>query len=181
METKASITQTALRYGLILGFTQVAITLLAYIINKELLVSFWYGSINLVINITILVIAVKQVKKPDNFITFKDAFLICLISMIGAALLGNVFFYLLYNVIDPDLSNFMKEQTINKTVSMLEKLGSSEEDIAKAITPLEQQDFSQTPATLGKQFMWSALLSAIPASIIAAIMRTKQKPTDEIQ
>lgn len=181
MENKPRISDLALRYGLILGFAQIAINLILYIIDKELMVSFWVGLLTLAVSIIIIVMPVRQFKRDNGSILFKEAFLICLITMAGAGLISTVFNYVLYNIIDPDLSTFIKEQTIQKTVSVMEKFGASEEDIAKSIEGMNQQDFSFSAKRLGSQYLWAIVFSSIPALIIAAIMRTKQKPFDDTQ
>lgn len=181
METKSRISDLALRYGLILGFVHIAINLLMYMIDKELMVSFWPGLIILTISITIIVMPIKQYKHENGNLLFKEAFLIAMITMAGSGLIGTVFTYILHNFIDPELSGFIKEQTIQKTVTMLEKFGTSEEDIARTIEDMSKQDFGFSASRVGTQFLWAILFSTIPASIIAAIMRTKQKPFEDTQ
>lgn len=179
---KPTLFHQGMKFGLILGFTQVVISLILYMIDKNLMVSFSVGAIMLIISIVLMVLPVRNYKSLNGgVIDFKEAFLICLITIAGGLLVTTVFNYLLYNVIDTGLADFIKEKSIEKTVALMEKLGSSQEDIEKGIAPLQAQDFSQSPARLGSQYFTSVLFGAIPALIIAAILRTKNKPVDDIQ
>jgi hypothetical protein len=177
-----SILNQGMRFGLIMGFVQVAATLLLYIINKNLLVDFKILALLMVINIALMVWPVRNFKRANNnTIDFKNAFFICLLTIAGGTLVGIVFNYVLYNIIDTGLADFIKERTIEKTVGFMERMGTSQEDIEKAIAPIEEQDFRMTPAKLGGQYIQAIIFGAIPALIIAAILRTKKKPLDEIQ
>ncbi|MES2559585.1 MAG: DUF4199 domain-containing protein [Bacteroidota bacterium] len=179
---KPTLLHQGMKFGLILGFTQVVIYLLLYAIDKNLLVSFAVGGVMIVISIVLMVLPARNYKSLNGgSIDFKEAFLICLITFAGGALVTTVFNYVLYNLIDPSLSEFIKEKAIEKTVTLMEKFSSSQEDIEKAIAPLQEQDFSQSPARLGSQYISSVLFGAIPSLIIALIVRTKNKPLDEIQ
>lgn len=183
METeKTTIVNQGLKFGLIMGFVQIAITLVLYMVNKELLVDFKILLLLLVVSIALMVWPVRNYKKlNDDTITFRDAFLVCLIAIAGGSLLSTVFNYVLYNLIDPSLSEFIKERTIEKTVGFMEKMGTPQEDIERAVGPLLEQDFKMTPAKLGGQWFQSVLFGCIPALIIAAVLRTKTKPVDDIQ
>jgi phosphatidylglycerophosphate synthase len=183
METnKPTIVNHGLKYGLILGFIQIAIMLLLYIVDKALMVKWWIAIVSLVLLIVMLVMAVKSYKKQqNNTINFKDAFVLTLIVGVSALILNLIFNYLLYNVIDPSLPEFIKQKAIENTMSMMEKFGADENAMNKALEQLETQDFSQGPSKLGMQLIWGVVFDAIFALIIAAIMRTKQKPVDDIQ
>lgn len=183
METhKPTIVNQGLKFGLILGFVQIAILLLLYMIDKNMLVSMWVGIVSFLIAITLLVLPVKNFKTlQGGQITFKEAFMVCIVTAAGALLLSSVFNFLLYNIIDPSLPEFIKQQAIEKATVMMEKFGSSQEDIEKALTSMESQDFSQSPSRLGSQYFWGVIIYSIPALIIAAILRTKPQPVDDIQ
>jgi hypothetical protein len=179
---KPTLLNQGMKYGLILGFAQVVVYLLLYAIDKNLLVSFWVGGIMMLLSIALMVLPVRNYKSINNgVIDFKEAFLICLITIAGGALITTVFNYILYNVIDPSLADFIKEKAIEKMATMMEKFGGSQEDIEKGIESIQKQDFSQSPSKLGSQYLSGVLFGSIPALIIAAILRTKNKPTDDIQ
>ncbi len=183
METeKTTIMNQGMKFGLITGFIQIAISLLLYAIDKNLLVDFKVLLAIMVINIVLMVWPVRNYKKQNGgTITFKDAFMICLLTIAGGTLLSLIFSFFLYNVIDPSLADFIKERTLEKTAAMMERFGAPQEAIEKGIADIEKQDFSMTPSKLSLNFLQAVLFGCIPSLIIAAIMRTKQKPVDDIQ
>jgi hypothetical protein len=179
---KPTLINQGLKFGLVMGFVQIAIYTLLYIIDKNLLVDFKVMLVILVINIVLMVWPVRNYKKMNGgTIQFKDAFVICLLTIAGGILLGTVFNYFLYNIIDPGLSDFIKERSIEKTAALMERFGASQDDIDKTIAEVEAKDFNMSPSKLGGQFFQGVLFGCIPALIIAAILRTKTKSVDEIQ
>jgi tetrahydromethanopterin S-methyltransferase subunit G len=174
-ENKSNI-EHALKWGLILGMANIFIYLIAYIIDKSILTQWWMGLASLAINITLMIIPVTSKRKElGGFITFKDAFLICFIVIAGGALLQSVFNYVLYNLIDPGLSEYVKEKAIESATSMMEKFGAPQEEMEKAIEKLQNEDFSQTPARIGKQYAFGLLFGAVLALIVAAIFKKQPK------
>jgi hypothetical protein len=179
---KPTIVNQGLKFGLILGFANIAIYLLIYIIDRQLLVSGWIGAFVLLVNVVLMIWPVKNYKNiQGGVITFRDAFLVCFITLAGASLLSSVFNFVLYNIIDPTLPEFIKEKTIETTVSLMEKFNAPQEELDKAVEKLQAEDFSQNPGRIGKQYFGAVLFQTIPALIIAAVMRTKTKPVDDIQ
>lgn len=179
---KPTIVNQGLKFGLIMGFIQIAIYTLLYIIDKELLVDFKLMIAILIINIVLMVWPVRDYKKQNGgTITFKDAFVICLLTIAGGSLLFIIFNYFLYNIIDPGLADFMKERSIEKTAAFMEKMGVSQDEIEKGIARIEDQDFKMSPTKLGAQYLQTVIFGCIPALIIAAILRTKTQPVDDIQ
>ncbi len=177
-QSKANI-EHALKWGLILGMVNIAIYLLCYVIDKNILTQWWLGVGTLVINITLMIIPVTTKRKElGGLISFKDAFIICFVVLAGGALLQSVFNYVLYNLIDPSLSNFIKEKTIETTANMMEKFGAPQEQIDKTLSDMQNQDMSQNPARIGQQYLVMLLINAVISSIIAAIFKKNPKVTD---
>ncbi len=175
-ENKNPVMQQALKFGLIMGMFNVIIQLLFYMINKEWLVSLMMNFVILIVNIILVIYPIRQLKKQQGgLISFKDAFIMAFIIFAGSGLIGTVFQYILYAIIDPGLPEYVKQKAIENTVSMMEKFGSSQDDVAKAIEPLEQQDFKPNAKSLGTQYFWSILFSAFFALILGAIFKKSPK------
>lgn len=169
----------ALKWGLILGMTDIILNLIVYIIDKSILTSMWFGGITFIINITLMIVPVTQRRKElGGFIDFKDAFLICFVVIAGGALLQNVYNYFLYNMIDQGLAEYIKQKSIESATSMMEKFGTPQEAMDKAIEDIQNTDFNQTPARIGKQYFLMLIFGGVIASIIAAIFRKSPKTTD---
>jgi hypothetical protein len=177
-QTKAHL-EHALKWGLILGMTNIVIYLLGYIVDKTMITHWWYGLISLAINITLMVVPVVSKRKElGGVISLRDAFLICFVVIAGGSLLQSIFNYILYNLIDPGLSDFIKQKTIENMTSMMERFGAPQESIDKALENIQNTDFSQTPARIGKQYFFMVLFGGFIALIVAAILKRKQKTTD---
>ena len=177
-QTKANI-EHALKWGLILGMTDIMIPLLAYIIDKSLMVNTWVSISTFVINVILLIFSITTKRKElGGLISFNEAFIICFIVFLGSAIMQNIFNYVLYNLIDPGLSEFIKQRAIEATSSMMEKFGADQDGIDKALEKLQNEDFSQTPARVGKQFFFMMIYGAILSSILAAIFKRNPRVTD---
>ena len=177
-QTKANF-EHALKWGLILGMTDIIIYLLAYIIDKSVMASMTLGLAMWVINIILLIIPVTIKRKElGGLISFNDAFVICFVVFIGGALLQTIFNYILYNLIDPGLTEFIKQKTIETTTALMEKLGTPQESIDKAIDDIQSKDFSQTPARISAQFLFMLVYGGIISLIIGAIFKRTPKITD---
>ena len=176
MENKNAQLQYGAKWGFILGLVGIIIQVLCYVINKELLVTMSFGFSVLAITIAILVYALINYRKENGgVLTFKEGFMITLYAFIVSSLLTTIFNYILYNFIDPDLSNFIKEKAINTTTQMMEKFGAPQDKIDETIEKMQSQDFSQNLYASLKQFLGSIIFGAIIALILAAILKKQPK------
>lgn len=165
----------ALRWGAIMGMTILIIQLMVYLLSKSSLVSFTYGIVNFVLQVIILVVAVYMYRKniTNGLISFKEGFTIVMLIFAGSALINSVFQFLLYNVIDPELSTYIYERTLEMTTNMMEKFGAPEEEIEKAIEKINPEDLKLTAQRLVTNYFFSLLFGGFFAVIIAAIFRKK--------
>ncbi|MCE2788174.1 MAG: DUF4199 domain-containing protein [Bacteroidota bacterium] len=173
---KPNIVQHAMKFGFIMGLFNILVQLAIYLIDKALLVSFSIGIITMIINLILVIYPVRLYRKElEGFISFKEAFIIGLIVFAGSGLITIIFQYLLYNLIDPQLPDYIKEKAIEKTVGLMERFGAGQEEIAKAIEPLEKEDFHQTPSKLGSSYLSNVLIGAVLSLVIAALTRKAPK------
>ncbi len=165
----------ALRWGAIMGMTILIIQLMVYLLSKSSLVSFTYGIVNFILQVILLVVAVYVYRKNINngLLSFVEGFTIVMLIFAGSALINSVFQFLLYNVIDPDLSTYIYERTLEMTTNMMEKFGAPEEEIEKAIEKINPEDLKLTPQRLVTNYFFSLLFGVFFAVIIAAIFRKK--------
>lgn len=182
MESKnKELIEHGLRWGLMLALITITIQMGSYLVNKELLVSMWAGIFYLLITIVLMVLPILQQRKEQNgLISFKEAFLIAFIVSVSSSLITQVYTYVLYNLIDIELAGFIKEKAVESAASMMEKFNTPQEEIEKQLEKMQEQDFSQTPGTIAKQFLWGTIVGAIIASIIAAILKKQPKTDDTV-
>lgn len=162
------------KYGLYAGGASILITLLLYVIDPKIMlqVSNW---IIFILSVVFMVMAAKGKRSEQGgFISFKEAFTESWLTYLVYALVSLVFTYLLFNVIDPDLKDTVKEIAMEAMEKMSGLLG--EEGTAKAIEELEKQD-SFSIGGLAQSTAFALVFGALISLIIAAVVK-KEKPAD---
>lgn len=169
----------SLFWGTVSAITSIIFTLVVYMINKHYLVSFVVGSISIILALVFPILAVVFFRKENNgLLSFKEGFVISFVVLAFAAMINSIFQYILYNVIDPGLVQMILEETIRKSTELMEKFGSSQEDIDKTIESLQEQDISFTPKRLMSNYMLNLLFGAFLSLVISAILRKKPTNSD---
>jgi hypothetical protein len=164
----------SLKWGAIMGLAIVVIYLLVYLLHKSSLVSYWFGGFNLLLPIVLIFYSMYAWRKAnDNQMSFNEGFRIGMLMYAGGSLITIIFQYLLYNIIDRDLHQFIFERTVQNTTELLEKLNASEEDIEKAIDTLDPEKLKLTPSNLIQNYLFGLLLGAFISPIGALIFRRK--------
>jgi hypothetical protein len=167
------IKKNGVTYGAILGLISIASTTLIYITDIKLFMSWWIGGISLILNIVIGIFLVSNTKKQlNNTISFKDAFSVYFIAGVLGSTVSALFNYFLFNFIDPQAKETLKEMTIKYTVEMMEKFGTPKEVLNQTIAELQKADnYSLENIFMGLLFVY--LIVAIFGLILAAIFKSK--------
>ena len=167
------IKKNGVTYGAILGLISIASTTLIYITDIKLFMSWWIGGISLILNIVIGIFLVSNTKKQLNkTISFKDAFSVYFIAGVLGSTVSALFNYFLFNFIDPQAKETLKEMTIKYTVEMMEKFGTPKEVLNQTIAELQKADnYSLENIFMGLLFVY--LIVAIFGLILAAIFKSK--------
>ncbi|WP_136481882.1 DUF4199 domain-containing protein [Cognatitamlana onchidii] len=172
-----SLKSIATNYGLYLGVLLALITVLSYAINIELLTNMWLGIFIMVAIIVLGIIAVAKVKQAQHgFASFKQAFTAYFITVLIGLLISTLVSYLLFNVIDTEAAETLKQATIEKTVEMLEGFNSPSEAIDKAVTQIESQN-QYSLANVAKGLAGYLVVFSIIGLIVAAAMK-KSNPEE---
>jgi hypothetical protein len=103
-KTKAPFWKPALIYGAILGFVSVFISLVFYFIGMATVS--WTGWVPILVSIVLLVYLMIQYRNVHlgGYASFGQIFLMVLVSAgIISTIIGALYTYLIYAVIDPDL------------------------------------------------------------------------------
>lgn len=162
--TRRFIIDQSLKYGLMVGLLSIALRMLTYIINPMSLVSIAMGIFLFIVFIAVIIFSGFAIrKKLGGFIPYKDAILALFLVLLGSMILKEVFDFLLFNFIDPDLGPNLKETMINNTSEMMEKYGAQQEQIDKQIADMDAIRFGDLGAV-------SLLGNTIGSIIIAAIL-----------
>ncbi|APY11748.1 DUF4199 domain-containing protein [Seonamhaeicola sp. S2-3] len=174
-----SFKSIAKEYGLYLGAALTLWTVIAYVINLELLVNFWMNL--LIIPVAIIAFGVVSTAKSKGilggYMSFKEAFTSYFITVAIGIVISFVVSFILFNVIDPEAANTLKEITTEKTISMMENFGAPAEKIAEQVEAIENQNIFSLKTQL-LQIAQSLVFFTIIGLIVALIMK-KNKPETE--
>lgn len=173
--TNQELVKPAAKSGLTLGLIGIIITLLIYFINAKLLANIWVGITILVISLSLVVIfGIAYRKQVGGYLSFKQAFIFSFVLLLVAGLISQSFNYLLFNVIDSDLTELVTDAALENTEAMMEKFNVPDEEIDKALENTETQMANQY--SLGgvmKAYMYSIIIYAIISLITGAIIKRK--------
>ncbi|MCD2259924.1 DUF4199 domain-containing protein [Psychroserpens luteolus] len=169
-----SIKSSSINYGIYLALALVLYTVLCYVINVEMVVNFWINI--LVIPLTIIAVGVISSAKAKSilggFMSFKQAFTAYFIPIAIAVTISTITTVILYNYIDPDTADYIKEMVITKTRDFMEGFGAPQSDINEAIAEMEGQDMF-APATQLRSLAQSLVFFIVIGLIVSLIMKKK--------
>jgi len=165
---------TAARYGLFAGLGTIAVMLLLYMVNAEMIFG-WFLQATWLIYLFCMYKAVDDTKNEnDGFITLREAFAAAFIVFAVANLMYMVFFYVLVNVIDPELI----QMQIDKGIEMLENMSNTfaipEKDMEEAIIAIEESA-EQSIGQRALGYAMSLISGGIVSIILAGILK-KERP-----
>lgn len=172
-------TNVILQFGSISALVYLLFFVVLYMLGADSF-STWGGFSSSIIPIVFAVLGVRKARKDNNgYLKFREALKVSFGILVLTAFVAMLFSYLLYNIIDPPFAESMTQVMVGQTQSMLEKFGTPQDAIDKAVTAmLEKNMFSF--GQLFQSFMISCIVLFIIAVIISAIMK-KNKPEFESQ
>ncbi|MEL0457139.1 DUF4199 domain-containing protein [Flavobacteriaceae bacterium SZ-1-7] len=173
-----SLKSIASNYGLYLGVLLALITVLTYAINIELLTNMWLGIFILLIIIVMGIISVAKTKQAqDGFASFKQSFTSYFITVLIGLLISTFVSFLLFNVVDTEAAEVLKEKTIEQTVQMMEGFNAPSEAIDEAVKKMETQN-QYSLGNIAKGLAGYLVFFSIIGLIVAAAMK-KSNPDAE--
>lgn len=168
-----SLRSSAVQYGLYIGLILSAVTIVAYAVDLELLTKWWLGIVLFLVIIVIGIVSTAKARSLLNgFISFKQAFTAWFTTIVVGILISTVVNILLFNVIDPEAAEIIKQNTIEATVSMMENFGTPQEAIDQAVIEIENTN-QFAVGNLLKSLAWQFLFYAVIGLIVALIMKKK--------
>jgi len=131
---QVNIINEGLKFGLICGLSAVLIMFGSWTFGIKAFTAVQFYSTFFPYMIIILVIGGLQLRKQnDGLLSFAEALKFNFLSYVIAAVIIAIATYLLYNFIDTALTQKSAEIALAKSREIMEKMGSSEEDIEKAM------------------------------------------------
>ncbi len=167
------IKKNGINFGIILGLISVLFTTVIYAVDLHLFTSWWIGIVSIIIAITIGVVLVSKTKKQmGGIISFKEAFTVYFIAAAIGSFISTLFYYILFNFIDTEAKETIKEITLKYTADMMEKFGAPAASVNETMQKLAETDnYSLGNLTFG--FAIGLVLQAIFGLILAAIFKSK--------
>lgn len=170
MEKKnPSVLINALTWGVIIGLVSIVYSVILYMFNLTFNRALGYAG--LIIIIAGLAIAMKSYRDNvlDGILPFGKAFGLGVLIVVVSGLLGSIFTYLLYTVIDPELQDKLLEFTADK---MLESGRVPEAQLDQALE-FSKKFISPIYLTISG-FIISCIGGTILALIMAAIFKNEE-------
>jgi hypothetical protein len=170
MEKKnTSVLVNALTWGVIIGLVSIVYSVILYMFDLSFNRALRYAG--LIILIAGLALALKSYRDNvlDGILPFGKAFGLGVLIVVVSGLLGAVFTYLLYTVIDPGLQEKLLEFTADK---MLESGRVPEAQLDQALE-FTKKFISPVFLTISG-FIGSCLIGTIVALIMAAIFKKEE-------
>ncbi|GAA3576928.1 DUF4199 domain-containing protein [Snuella lapsa] len=165
----------ASNYGLYLGALLALLTVIAYAVNLNLFVNFWFGLSIYLLIIVIGIIAVAKVKQNFNgYATFKDAFTAYFITILIGLSISTAVSFVLFNFIDTEAAVVLKEKSIDKMVSVYENNNLPQDKLAEIVEKMESEDLY----SLKNNLTALAINYLLPLSIIGLLVAAAMKKTN---
>jgi hypothetical protein len=168
--------KNALRFGAIIGVVSIGITVLLYAIDYALLAQLKTLFILLAVYIGLVIYGgINYRKQIGGYLSYGKAFQHGFVSLVVAGLIGTVFSFILYNVIDTELPQKLTDATVENTEAMLRGFGTPEDQIETQMEKVRQETPERfTALGLVKQFGWGLIFNAVLAAITSIFVRKKE-------
>lgn len=162
-------------HGIYLGIALILITVLIYAFDISLMTEWYLMVINLILIIVLGTMAVKRAKTAcTTLFTFKEAFTPYFLTVFIGLLLATIFSLILFNVIDPQAAETLKELTLEKQAQMFENFGMTEAQINEALAAAANED-AFSLKNIAISFGSQLIIFSIIGLIVALIFREKDK------
>jgi len=130
--------------------------------------------------IALLIVGGLQLRKRNgNQLSFQEALKFAFLAYVIMALIEAIGNYVLFNILDHDLTAKVLEITREKTSKMMEKFGATKEDIAKAMEKVDKDkketSIKNVVLGLGLSLIWYF----IKALGISLIIKRDPKPEEQ--
>jgi len=174
-KAKAPFWKPALIYGLIVGFVSILVSVIFYLF--DLYLARWTNWVNL--GISVVVLAYVLVAYRNEYLggtasygkIFRMAFVIGIIS----AILGTVYTYLMWGVIDPELADRARVMAEERIMSNPRIPESMYDDIMERM----ERNFGLTRMTI-LGFVSGVIFNTILALIVSAFVKKEVKTLSQV-
>jgi hypothetical protein len=176
-----TIYQHALKWGLIVAGVSVFITILLYIIDYTVMIQLKFGLLSLLLYLGLTIYAgINYRNSIGGFLPYGKAFQHGFIVLAISGLVGTIFGFILYNVIDPELPQKLVDASIDNTREIMEKFGASGDQADEALEKARTEAAGRfTLVGQIKGYAWILVVSAVIA-LITSIFVKKNQPVEMV-
>lgn len=123
--------------------------------------------------------AVTYKREKNGNVNFGEIFLVVFIVCAISLTLSSIMQYMIPNVIDPDYPEAVYNRVVKTTSESMEKFGSSDADVEKALERIRLEDFKPTPIQALKSFGIGLAISAVLSLLVSlfAARKKREEPT----
>ncbi|MFN3665502.1 MAG: DUF4199 domain-containing protein [Sediminibacterium sp.] len=179
---KPNLNQSAITYGVITGLIFLALNFGGWaMVSTDTYVSI-IGITTFVpyVIVTLIIAGIKLRKQNDNLLTFAEALKFTFLAYVIYALIEAVGNYVLYAIVDKDLTAKVMEISLAKTQKMMEAFGASEQQMEEAMARAQKEpphtSFKQVFLGLGIGLIWNFVKSLL----ISLVIRREPKFEDQL-
>ncbi|MCM4156525.1 DUF4199 domain-containing protein [Gramella sp. AN32] len=171
---EASSKKLGTSYGVYLGVALILITVIIYAFDISLMTEWYLIAINFILILFLSILAVKKAKKfSETLFSFKEAFSVYFLTIVIGLFIATIFSLILFNVVDPDAAETLKELSMEKQAAMMEKFGMPEDQLNEAMTKIQEED-TFSIKNIAISFASQLVFFSIIGLIIALIFREKE-------
>jgi hypothetical protein len=125
--TKSNALPIGAKFGVILGLSSIAISLLFYVVNFNVIEHQWVGnSVNALLAVAAVIFAHKTFKESGNgYMSYGQGLGTAMVTVVVSMILTGIYSYIFFNFIDPSFF----EAIWTKAAADMEAQGQSEETI----------------------------------------------------
>lgn len=169
---KPNLNQTAITYGVITGLIYLALTFGAWAVGTTDNFVSITGITTFIpyVIVTLIIVGIKLRKSNDNLLSFQEALKFTFLAYVIYAIIEAIGNYVLYAMVDPDLTAKVMEITMKKTMKMMEAFGASEQQMEEAVGKVEAEpkhtSFKQIFLGLGITLIWNFAKSLLISLVI---------------
>ena len=169
-----SVLYNGLIWGLILAFVSIIYNVLLYMLDQNLNQALGY--VGIIITLVVMIFGIRSFRDNvmDGILPFGTAFGFLMVVMIVSAIIGNIYAYILWTVIDPDIISKMMDMQMEK---MMDK-GIPEEAMEQAMKMTSK--FMKPGVMLAMGTAFQLMFGTILSLIVAAIFKKEDSSEDPI-
>lgn len=170
------IKKEGIKFGITLGVFSMLIMYGSYFLGFDTFVNTQFASAFIPYMIIILLVGGFQLRRRNGgYLSFKEAIKFCFLAYVVAAVINAVGTYILFDVMDKTLTDRTFHAGLDKTRRVMERLGSSQSDINKALGDAEKTKTTTGIKTIFLGFGQGLIIDFVKSLLITLVIR-KEKP-----